>query len=259
MKRDQWIVALAAGAVTLLAAAYTVFGVGMQMSALEMTRMARPVGEPMPMGPGRGWTAGYALLVFLMWWVMMVAMMIPSAAPTLLLYTALKRTGPDAARAAWLCGVFLFGYLACWAVFSALATGLQWLLSASPLMNAPMMSLHGKGMAGAVLLLAGLYQFSPLKQACLRHCRAPAQFLARHHRPGAGGALGLGLRHGVYCLGCCWALMALLFVGGIMNLWWVAGLAVWVLVEKAAPHGVWLTLAGGAVLILWGGWLLLAG
>ncbi|MCT8162052.1 DUF2182 domain-containing protein [Pseudoruegeria sp. SHC-113] len=248
----------AAGLAALLAGAYTVFGVGMQMTALEMTRMARPLGEPMAMGPGQGWTAAYALLVFLMWWVMMVAMMIPSAAPTLLLYTALKKRGPEGARAQALAGVFLLGYLLAWALFSAVATGLQWGLTESGVLNGPMMTLHGKGMAGAILLLAGLYQFTPLKRACLRHCRAPAQFLAQHHRPGAGGALRLGLRHGAYCLGCCWALMALLFVGGIMNLWWIVGLALWVIVEKALPAGERLAQLGGAGLAIWGLWLIFA-
>lgn len=259
LSHDQWIVAGAAGLAALLAGAYTVFGVGMQMSAFQMTQMARPLGDPMAMGPAPVWTAGYALLVFLMWWVMMVAMMIPSAAPALLLYTALKKHGPESHRAQALAGVFLLGYLLAWAAFSALATGLQWGLTVSGLLNGPMMTLHGKGMAGAVLLLAGLYQFTPLKQACLRHCRAPAQFLAQHHRPGAGGALRLGLRHGAYCLGCCWALMALLFVGGIMNLWWIVGLALWVIVEKALPGGARLARIGGAGLALWGLWLIVAG
>lgn len=253
--RDRWIVATAVALIVLLTALYTVYGVGMTMSALEMTRMARPIGAPMQMGAPPVWTAGYALLIFLMWWVMMVAMMTPSAAPMLLLFTALKRRGPEAAQAVPFSLLFLGGYLLAWAGFSAVAAALQWATEAAGLTNGPMMTLGSRGVAGLVLILAGLYQFSGWKAACLRHCRSPAQFLARHSRPGGWGALRTGAHHGVYCLGCCWALMALLFVGGIMNLYWIVGLALFVLVEKLAPDGRRFSRLAGAALIGFGGYL----
>ncbi|EPX79723.1 putative transmembrane protein [Salipiger mucosus DSM 16094] len=191
-RRDILIVAAAVAAIFAIAAIYTLSGVGMNMSALEMTRMARPVGQPMQMPMAPQWSAGYALLVFLMWWIMMIAMMTPSAAPMLLLFVALKKAGTDRERAHALGLLFLAGYLLAWAGFSALATGLQWGLEAAGLVEGAMMAVSSRLLAGMVLLAAGLYQFSTLKHACLDHCRSPAHFVAAHHRPGPGGALVMG-------------------------------------------------------------------
>lgn len=238
-----------AALVILAAAAYTVAGVGMNMSAVRMTGMAGPVGRPMQMGPASPWTVSYALLIFLMWWIMMIAMMTPSAAPALLLYTATKRLGPEGARATALSGAFLAGYLLAWAGFSVVAMLAQWGLERAGLSDGPMMTISSRGFAGTVLVLAGLYQFSPLKRACLRHCRSPAHFLAAHNHPGYPGALRTGVEHGAYCLGCCWALMALLFVGGIMNLYWIAGIAAYVAAEKLLPRAMWLAPVTGGALI----------
>ncbi|MCV2863777.1 DUF2182 domain-containing protein [Albidovulum sediminicola] len=243
--------AIVVGAVMIIvagAAIYTVLGVGMSMSAIEMTRMARSVGRPMQMGGPIAWTPAYALLVFLMWWIMMIAMMTPSAAPMLLLYAALKRRGPQSDQA-WLYSLlFLVGYLAIWAGFSVIAVALQWGLEQAGLVASSMMTLSSRALAGVVLLAAGVYQFTGFKDACLSHCRSPAEFLARHNRPGAAGAFGIGVHHGTYCLGCCWALMALLFVGGIMNLYWIVGLALFVLAERLAPGGrLFARLAGAAL------------
>lgn len=257
MTRDSWIVIVAVLIVCGLAALYTILGVGMSMSALDMTRMAGPIGEPMAMGPGMDWTWTYALLVFLMWWVMMIAMMTPSAAPVLLLFTALKRHGSQAAKASSLGLTFLSGYLLAWAGFSGVATLLQWGTEGLGLTNGPMMTLGRKPVAGAVLILAGLYQFSPLKTACLRHCRSPAHFLTAQNRKGHSGALVMGLHHGTYCLGCCWALMALLFVGGIMNLYWIVALALYVLAEKLLPYPRLLAQATGLGLIAAGAWIIM--
>jgi predicted metal-binding membrane protein len=258
MARDTWVVIAAVSLIVFLAGLYTVMGVGMSMSALDMTRMAGPVGEPMPMGPPKEWTWGYALLIFLMWWVMMIAMMTPSAAPVLLLFTALKRRGTQKNQATSLSITFLLGYLLAWMGFSAFAMFLQWLTESVALTNGPMMTLGSKPVAGVVLLAAGLYQFSSLKAACLRHCRSPAHFLSAHNRKGHLGALQMGMHHGVYCLGCCWALMALLFVGGIMNLYWIVGLAIYVLVEKLIPHPRLFSQATGIVLIAAGVWILVS-
>lgn len=259
LRREGLIVAGALSVLVLIAALYTVMGVGMNMSAIDMTRMARPIGEPMAMGMDPQWSASYAWVVFLMWWVMMIAMMTPSAAPLVLLFAAVKRMGPDGDKAATHSGLLLAGYLVAWAGFSALATTAQWMAETYGIVAGAMMTLEGRWLAAFVLIAAGLYQFTPIKSACLKHCRAPGQFLADHRRPGGYGAFRIGVDHGAYCLGCCWALMALLFVGGIMNLYWIAGLTVYVLLEKLAPRGDVIAKIAGAALVLAGGSLLLDG
>jgi predicted metal-binding membrane protein len=185
----------------------------------------------------------------LMWWVMMAAMMLPSAAPAILLYARVRENRGGAVVTS--SSVFAAGYLALWLIFSAVAAMAQWLLAG------PTTAIGGRSAQAALLLAAGLYQLSPLKSACLRQCRSPTQFLSRHWRPGAGGALRLGLLHGAYCIGCCWLLMALLFVGGVMNFAWIAGLATLVAIEKLAPRGALLGRAIGVVLIGGGAGLLL--
>ena len=259
LRRDGLIVASALFVLVLAAAAYTVLGVGMNMSAIEMTRMARPIGQPMAMAMEPQWSAGYALLAFFMWWIMMIAMMTPSAAPLVLLFAAVKRMGPEADRSAMHSGLLLTGYLAAWAGFSALATAAQWAAGKLGVVAGAMMTLDGRWPAALVLIAAGLYQFTPIKSACLSHCRAPGQFLAEHRRPGGLGSFRMGVEHGAFCLGCCWALMALLFVGGIMNLFWIAGLTAYVLIEKIAPRGDVIAKIAGAGLVLVGIGTLLTG
>ena len=267
LHHERVLVALALAAVCLIAAAWTVAGVGMEMSAIGMTRMtgmADMPGSPGARPPG-AWTPAYAALVFAMWWIMMIAMMLPGAAPTILLHAALLHAAPlHAAKArnggradsvAAPTATFAIGYLAIWAAFSLVAVTLQWALEAAGLVSATMMTLTGRGLAGALLIAAGLYQFSPLKNACLDHCRSPAQFLVERRRPGTAGAFAMGLEHGAYCAGCCAFLMALLFAGGIMNLWWIVGLALLVAIEKLAPSGPRIGRALGVVLIGAGLWL----
>lgn len=180
-----------------------------------------------------------------MWWLMMVAMMLPSAAPAVLLYSRVRDSrGRDSAiGGTW---VFLAGYLCVWMVFSVGAA------LAQKLFTGPAMVLQDRFAEAAVLVGAGLYQLSPMKFACMRQCRSPAQFLSRHWRPGWEGAMALGVRHGAYCVGCCWVLMGLLFVGGIMNLWWVAGLTFLVAGEKLLPDGQPVRHASAIALLLWG-------
>lgn len=180
-----------------------------------------------------------------MWWLMMVAMMLPSAAPAILLYARVRhaRGGDPAIADTW---VFLTGYLAVWLFFSVAAAVAQQLAANSA------MAIDGRFAQGALLLAAGLYQLSPLKNACLAECRSPAEFISRHWRSGGRGAVVLGVRHGLYCLGCCWTLMALLFVGGVMNFVWIVGLTVVVAVEKLAPRGPLIGKATGVVLAAWG-------
>lgn len=186
----------------------------------------------------------------LMWWLMMVAMMLPSAAPAVLLYARVREqrraNGAIAAPS-----VFLGGYLAAWLLFSLAAAAAQHLAAGA-------MTVADGRWAGALLIAAGLYQFSPLKSACLSQCRSPAQFLSRYWRPGTIGAVRLGVLHGAYCVGCCWLLMALLFVGGVMNFAWIAALTLLVGVEKLVPGGEWVGRAAGVALIAWGAARLLA-
>ena len=255
LKQEQTIVVASIFVIVLGAVWYTVAGVGMQMSALSMTRMAGPIGQPMPMGEAGSWSVVRAAATFAMWWVMMIAMMTPSAAPAILLYIALKRVGPKPENAVGNGLAFLLGYLAAWAVFSLGATGVQWALQQVDLINGPMMTVRSRLFSGTLLIAAGAYQFSNLKYACLHQCQSPAMFLTRHSRSGPLGAFRTGALHGSYCLGCCWALMALLFVGGIMNLWWIAGIAIYVALEKLLPRVTWLAPMTGAALIGIGGWL----
>jgi len=241
LKRDRLILAGALVALTLIAVLYTAFGAGLPMPAIAAAAMQ----------PAQ-WTPAYFGLVFAMWWVMMVAMMTPSAAPMILLYAAVKRKREPRGELARLTALFLAGYLLAWGGFSLIAAGLQWALELRGLVSPAMMALTGDALGGVILLAAGLYQFTPVKRACLHHCRSPVEYLSRHHRAGRGGALRMGLGHGAYCLGCCWFLMALLFFGGIMNLYWILGLALFVLGEKVLPRGDLIGRGLGTGLALWG-------
>lgn len=252
LRKDKFVVSSAVSVIVLLTGVYTVMGVGMDMSALEMTRIAGNNGMRLGMDTPVVWAPGYMALLFVMWLFMMIAMMTPSAAPTLLLFTALKRHGTDRMRAPLYCAVFLAGYILIWALFSMIASSLQWLLGATDLLSESSMTVTSGAFAGLVLLCAGLYQFSNLKNACLEHCRSPYEFLIQHNQSGLTGALRMGVHHGTYCLGCCWALMALLFVGGIMNLYWIAGLAIYVVLEKNFAKGGALTKVTGAALVVVG-------
>ena len=202
-------------------------------------------GAGMPSMHGMAASPGFAT-VAIMWWVMMVAMMIPAASPTILLYARVHRHSNEA-ESAPPTAAFLAGYLACWLGFALIAAALQiWLISRTHAALASSVASAGP------LIAAGLYQLSPLKDACLSRCRSPASFLSRHYRPGASGAFRVGALHGVYCVGCCWLLMALLFVGGVMNLIWIAGLTLLVAAEKLLPGGLWIARIAGIAMIFWG-------
>lgn len=180
--------------------------------------------------PAKGWTPAYALSVFVMWTIMMLAMMLPSAAPMILLH-ARAAQGRGAATLA-----FAGAYLAVWTGFSLGATAAQWLLTESGALGETM-QLHDRTFAAALLAAAGLYQLTPLKRICLSQCRAPLSYLMQNWRPHVSGAIRMGLAHGAYCVGCCWFVMALLFVGGVMNLGWVVALAAFVMAERLLPFG----------------------
>ncbi len=259
---DRLIVAAALGLALAIGTVATITGGGTGMSALEMTAMTGPGGAVLAgtgTVPGGGaWSAGFVLATILTWWLMMVAMMVPGAAPAVLLYAAL--TGGKPAR---LPGgpalALLSGYLLAWAGFSLVATFLQWALVSADRLSPMYLSLTGRPPAAALLLLAGLYQFTPLKARCLRACNAPAALLVAHRPHGRWGSLRAGLHLGANCLGCCWALMLLLFIGGAMNLYWIVGLAVIVATEKLVSPGMAFTRALGLALIVAGAALLLPG
>lgn len=182
------------------------------------------------------WDLTHLGLLLAMWVVMMAGMMLPSATPMLLLYAGVIRKSPEGPRAPAHVYAFAGGYLLVWTAFSVIATALQKLLSHLLLLT-PMMEAGNRVFGGALLIVAGIYQLTPFKRTCLESCRSPAAFLTRHWQRGIAGGFRLGVAHGLFCLGCCWALMLLLFVGGVMNLWWIAALTVFVLLEKAAPLG----------------------
>jgi predicted metal-binding membrane protein len=203
------------------------------------------------------WTPSYATLMFFMWWIMMMAMMLPSASPMILLFASINRKQRERGSPYVATSVFALGYLLAWAGFSLAAITLQWGFDRATLLS-PMLVSTSVVLGGVLLIAAGVWQLTPLKHACLRHCRSPIHFLAHGWRKGRFGALRMGLEHGVFCLGCCWVLMILLFYGGVMNLYWIVGLAVFVLLEKTVPAGHWLGSAAGLGLIAWGG-VVLAG
>ncbi|MBM3492593.1 MAG: DUF2182 domain-containing protein [Alphaproteobacteria bacterium] len=233
--------------VVALAWGYLLLGAGMDMQHAGMA-MTEPMAMP--------WTPGLALLMFLMWAIMMVAMMLPSAAPMLLLFDSMARRRREQGQAGAGTFAFALGYLAVWFAFSAGSTVLQYLLEQLLVMSMEMRTTSA-ALAGALLVGAGLYQFTPWKLTCLRHCQSPIAFLMGHWREGTAGALVMGWRHGLYCLGCCWLLMGLLFVGGVMNLAWIGALALYVAVEKLVPAAHWLARLAGLSLLAWGGATLL--
>lgn len=239
MRRDRLVVA--AGILAVTAACW-----------LSIVPMARDMYGPMT-GPSAWmmratWDVPYGLLIWAMWSVMMAGMMLPSASPLLLLYGALTRRGPEPESAAGRTAAMAAGYLLIWLLFSAGATLLQAAASRLLLLT-PMMETATPWAGAALLLAAGLYQFTPLKATCLRACQSPLSFIMQRWRAGTLGAFRMGLDHGRYCLGCCWALMLLLFAGGVMNLSVIAALTAFVLVEKFAPFGVHSARLAGVALI----------
>ena len=202
------------------------------------------------------WSPETAAAVFVMWAGMMVAMMLPSAAPMILTFDALERRNAPAGRATPRSLAFAGAYLLVWIGFSALAAGTQWALQAGGMLT-PMIVSRSEGLTAGLLILAGLYQLTPLKQACLKYCRTPEGFLLAEWRDGTGGAFAMGLRHGLYCAGCCWALMLLLFVAGVMNPVWIAFLTVAVALEKWPQLPAWLTWVYSAALLAAGAAMLL--
>jgi len=236
--QDRVTVGIGLAAVTTVAWAYLFF------LASRMAMMGSPFAMPMT----SAWTGGDLALMWTMWAVMMAAMMIPSAVPMISTYSTTissKNTNLNGSTP-----LFVVGYLAAWSSFAAIATTAQWLLHDAALVDAMGASMNGF-LGGVILVGAGGYQFTSVKNACLNQCKTPIGFLLNEWREGPRGAVVMGLRHGTFCIGCCWALMAMLFVLGVMNLWWIAAVAAIVLVEKLIASST-LTRALGAVLAVWG-------
>jgi predicted metal-binding membrane protein len=239
LRRDRLVALISLVTASLLAWAYLLAGAGMH--SMSMPDMAMSVGA--------AWTSSHFVIMLAMWAIMMIAMMLPSAAPMILLFATIerRRTRADPFSAV---AKFTAAYLVVWIGFSIVATLAQWLLDRLMLLS-PALTLASALFAGLTLIATGAYQFTPWKQACLRNCRSPLEFISLFW---SDGPFVLGLRHGLYCVGCCWMLMLLLFVGGVMNMLWVALIAAFVLAEKALPRGEWVGYIAGAALIGWGGW-----
>ena len=254
LRRDRIVVLCALTVIVALSWAYIL------SLASDMQNMDPAMEMAMPQV--QTWGAVDFALMFVMWAVMMVAMMTPSAAPMILMFAGVNRRRQEQQAPYVPASVFLVGYLVVWAAFSVVATAAQWGLHALSLLS-PMMVSTSPVLGGILLLIAGIYQWTPFKHACLSKCRSPLGFVLNEWREGRWGAFLMGLKHGGYCTGCCWSLMALLFVAGVMNLLWVAAIAGFVLLEKVAPAGHRmgqaagvLMVAGGVVLLglaLWGG------
>ena len=258
LRRDRVVVVAALAIVTTLAWADLVWLANdMWMGGMDMTgfRMI-PAGQGWMMPVSAPWQPIEFGAVFVMWVVMMVGMMTPSAAPIILIYGRIGRQaaieGPPFAASAW----FALGYLLSWTAFALAATFAQWTLERAALLT-PMMKSANNILGATVLIIAGLYQWTPFKDACLSYCQTPLGFILRYgFRREAIGALALGFRHGLYCIGCCWAVMVLLFVAGVMNLFWIAALSALVLVEKVLPFGRLVPRLAGIAFIAGGAWLL---
>lgn len=255
LKRDRLVVG---AALLLITAAAWTYVIWLARAMNDLNPMAGMDMPGMSMAPAfTPWSPARGLFLFIMWTEMMVGMMTPSVAPMVLLYAQVARQartlGTAFAPAAW----FAAGYFLAWTLFAALATLAQFGFDRAALLS-PMMVSSSRYLAAGLLLAAGVYQLTPLKNACLVQCRAPLRFIQDHggFKPGVGGSLRLGLVHGLFCVGCCWALMALLFVGGVMNVLWIAALAIVVLAEKLLPGGPWLARFAGVAAIAAGGWML---
>lgn len=242
IRRDRLLIAAGLGGLTLLAWLYLLH------MRTAMAEMDMPAAMGMAMPRMEHWGVVDVLLVSLMWAVMMIAMMTPSATPMILLFATVNRRRAAQHDPVVRTGIFVVGYLLFWSGFSMLAALGQWGLHSAALLSPGMVS-TSPYLGGALLIAAGAYQWTPLKDVCLTTCRSPLGFLMSSWRDGAMGALAMGVRHGAYCVGCCWVLMGLLFVAGVMNLLWVAAIAAFVLVEKVLPWGDRVGRVAGVLLV----------
>jgi predicted metal-binding membrane protein len=246
--KDKFIILSILSLVTLLSWAYLID------MAIDMDNMMA-MGHMMQMPV---WDQSYFIAMLLMWVIMMTGMMVPTAIPMALVYAAIARKAAAQGTPVAPTSAFVSGYVVMWALFSVAATFAQWGLDEAALMS-PMMVTNSPWLGAALLIVAGLFQFTPWKNSCLQHCRAPAHFISQSWKPGVWGAFRMGVEHGAYCIGCCWILMGLLFFGGVMSLLWIAGITLFVLLEKVLPlgdsggriAGVAMSLTGVVLLVIW--------
>jgi predicted metal-binding membrane protein len=246
-RRERVVVAAALGAVTALSWLYLYLQMQPIADMADMT--------PVMFAP---WKAADFALNLAIWWVMMPGMMLPSAAPMIMTFATVNRRKRERGQPYVRTMVFTSGYLVAWGLFGVVATLANWALERAALIS-PMTGRLTPMLGAVVVIAAGIYQLTPLKSMCLNYCRSPFDFVLNHWRDGASGALRMGMKHGLHCLGCCWFLMALIFAAGIMSLLWMAVIAVFVLLEKLLPAGAWLARAGGAAMLGFGVYLLVAG
>jgi len=246
--RDRIIVAIGLGIITAVAWLYLInlsddMGDTMEMSA------AMP--DIMP------WHRADWISMFIMWSIMMIGMMLPTASPMVLMFSTVNHQKKERDQPYAATGIFVLGYVLVWIVFSVGATAANWLLHTNSLLSGMMGESTSNILAGILLIATGIFQWTPIKKACLNNCRTPMGFLMTNWKDGRSGALRMGLEHGVFCLGCCWLIMALLFVLGVMNLLWIAALTVFVLIEKITPKGDWISRIAGIGFVIWGTFLLI--
>lgn len=259
LRRDRSVVLVGLTAIVLLSWAYLVYLAQDMSGMMAMSDTSMEMGMEMGMGMAmpvvQPWGAVDYGLMFIMWAVMMFGMMTPSAAPMVLTYTKISRRQQTELKPVLGTAVFYLGYLLIWTIFSAVATLAQGGLHAATLLS-PMMETTSPILGGIILIAAGVFQFTPLKQACLSHCRTPLGYFMTEWRDGSWGALVMGIRHGAFCVGCCWLIMALLFVAGVMNLFWIGVIAAYVLLEKVVPNGRYVSWGFGALMLGWGIWMI---
>jgi predicted metal-binding membrane protein len=254
LERERWIIGAALIAIAAAAWAYMIH----EARGMNLRGVCHCLGMPMGDAAGGAWSAGSLLPLYLMWAGMMVAMMLPSAMPMILTFAAVSRKRREQQRPYVPVGVFVAGYVAIWSAFSVVAALAQWLLHRHALLS-PAMASTSVWLGGVLLLIAGVFQFTPLKRACLTYCRTPLEFIMTRWREGARGAFRMGVEHGLFCTGCCWALMALLFVTGVMNILWIAILSLVVALEKLLPRAKALSTTTGILLTLWGAVVIVRG
>lgn len=241
-----WIGASLCG-IALLAWAYTIY----EARRMNATGVCECLRMKMFAPELSSWPVATLLPLFLMWAIMMIAMMLPGALPMILTFAAVSRNREKLGRPYAQLWIFVSGYVAIWCVFSVLAAVSQWRLHRQALLSPSMVSTSA-WLGGSLLMAAGIFQFTRLKHACLRHCRGPLEFIMTRWRDGNAGAFRMGLEHGAFCTGCCWALMALLFVAGVMNVLWIAALTLLVCLEKMLPRQTRVSAATGVLLVVWG-------
>ena len=252
LRRDRALLVAALVAVTALSWLY------LWRLAVAMEGMAAPetggVAGLVTCLVARPWTASGVALSFVMWWVMMIGMMLPGAAPMVLTFATINQRRRERGQPFAATAVFAAGYLAAWGGFGLVAALVQAGLEQAAL-TSPAIATSSRLIGGGLFVAAGLYQFAPVKDACLEKCRSPLDFVLNHWRDGRAGALVMGLEHGAFCIGCCWMVMLLMFAGGVMNLLWAVALTIFVLVEKLLPGGLRFARLGGVLMTLFGAWL----